>query len=189
MKLLNALILSSAVSFSALFAAEYKVDLAHSYVGFKVRHMMVSNTKGEFQKFSGHYDYDASTKKISSLSGVVEVDSVNTREKKRDDHPKKPEFFDAQRYPKMLLKLVKHEGSQLTLDLTIKETTKRVTFEVEDLSVDREDPWGYTRTGFVMHGKIDRKDYGISFNKALDNGGIVVGNEVKITIEIEGIKQ
>lgn len=188
MKLIKTLILSSIVNFSALFAAQFKVDIAHSHVGFKVRHMMVSNTKGEFQKFSGHYNYDASTKKISFLKGVVEVDSVNTREKKRDDHLKEPEFFDVKKYPQMRLKLVKHEGDKIILDLTIKKTTKRVTFRVEDLSIESKDPWGYIRTGFVIYGKINRKDYGISFNKALDTGGIVVGNEVKISIEIEGIK-
>ena len=185
MKVLNALILSSMVSFSALIAAQYKVDVTHSHIGFKVRHMMVSNTKGEFQKFSGHYNYDAATKKISFLKGVVEVDSVNTREKKRDDHLKKAEFFDVEKYPQMRLKLVKHEGDKVILDLTIKKTTKRVTFEVEELSIESKDPWGYTRTGFSLSSTINRKDFNVGSNTA----AMMVGEDVKITLEVEGIKE
>jgi len=189
MKAIHSLILGTVLSLGSLYAASYKVDTVHSTIEFKVRHMMVSNTKGVFEKFSGHYNYDAKTKQISSLVGTVDINSVNTREAKRDAHLKKDDFFDLAKYPTMSLKLVKHQGDKVILDLTIKETTKRVTFNVDDLSSESKDPWGNYRTGFVITGKINRKDYGLSFNKVLDTGGIAVGNEVKITMELAGIKK
>ena len=188
MKMTFTLILSFLITIPSLLAGQFKVDVTHSHIGFKVRHMMVSNTKGEFQNFQGNYNYDAKKKKLLFLKGKVEINSINTRDNKRDAHLKKPEFFDIKKYPHMRMKLVKHEGEKIVLDLTIKKTTKRVTFSIEDLSSEHKDPWGYIRTGFVITGKINRRDFGLNFNKVLDTGAIMVGNEVKITIEIEGIK-
>ena len=188
MKLLYAFTLTLLINALSLSAAQFKVDVTHSHIGFKVRHMMVSNTKGEFHNFEGIYNYDAKSKKIAFLKGSVEINSINTRDDKRDAHLKDPEFFDIKKYPHMRLKMVKHEGEKIVLDLTIKKTTKRVTFKVEDLSSEHKDPWGYIRTGFVITGKINRRDFGLNFQKVLDTGGIMVGNEVKITIELEGIK-
>jgi len=188
MKILFTFALSLLMTLSSLFAAQFKVDVTHSHIGFKVRHMMVSNTKGEFQNFEGSYNYDADNKKLLFFKGTVEINSINTRDDKRDTHLKKPDFFDIEKYPTMRLKMVKHEGEKITFDLTIKKTTKRITFKIEDLSNEHKDPWGYIRTGFVITGKINRRDYGLNFQKVLDTGGIMVGNDVKITIEIEGIK-
>lgn len=188
MKLLFSLALGLFFGFSTLFGANYSVDTAHSSVEFKVRHMMVSNTRGEFEKFSGSYTYDPVKRHLSSLKGVVDVASVNTKEAKRDKHLRTADFFDVTRYPHLKLALVEHKGDRAVFDLTIKATTKRVVFRVEDLSVETKDPWGYFRTGFVLFGKINRKDFGITFSKLLETGGVVVGDTVKITIEIEGIK-
>jgi polyisoprenoid-binding protein YceI len=173
---------------ATLFAANYKVDTAHSSIGFKVRHMVVSNTKGVFEKFSGSYSYDPAAKQLNALEGTVEVASVDTRDVKRDKHLRSADFFDVATYPTMTMKLIKHSGDEATFDLTIKATTKRVTFEVEDLSGEIKDPWGNYRTGMVIEGKIDRKDFGIDFHKVMDTGGFVVGDTVKISIELEGIK-
>lgn len=188
MKIIYLLIISLQLSLFPLCASQFKVDVTHSHIGFKVRHMMVSNTKGEFHNFEGIYNYDAKHKKLLFLKGHVDIASINTRDKKRDTHLKSPEFFDVKKYPKMRLKLVKHEAETVVLDLTIKKTTKRVSFKIEDLSAEYKDPWGYIRTGFVITGTINRRDYGLNFQKILDTGAIMVGDEVKIAIEIEGIK-
>ncbi len=188
MKLLSVMALSAVLGLASLFGAQYNVDPAHSSVSFKVRHMVVSNTKGLFEKFSGSYSYDATARQLHALSGTVDVASVNTRDVKRDKHLRSADFFEVETYPKMTLTLVKHTGDKAVCDLTIKATTKRVTFDVEDLSTEIKDPWGYYRTGFVLKGEIDRKEFGIDFHKVMDTGGVVVGDTVKIAIEIEGIK-
>lgn len=184
MKILSTLIILTFVGLNTLFAADYKVDTIHSSIGFKVRHMMVSKTKGSFTKFQGKYNYDAKKQQLKSLQGSVAIASVNTRSAKRDAHLKKPEFFDAQKYPNMTLTLVKHDGDTVTLDLTIKETTKRLNFNIEDLSGEVKDPWGNLRTGFSIYGKINRKD----FNVGEKSASMMIGEDIKISLEIEGIK-
>ena len=184
MKLLSTLTLATFVGFSTLFSANYKVDNIHSSIGFKVRHMMVSKTKGEFTSFNGSYSYDAKKHQLSSLEGSVSIASVNTRSAKRDAHLKTEEFFDAKRYPKMRLSMVKHSGDTVTLDLTIKGITKRLNFDIEDLSDEAKDSWGNVRTGFSISGKINRND----FKVGKDTGSMMIGADIKVSLEIEGIK-
>jgi len=188
MKLLNAITLSTVISLSALLGAEFNVDKTHSNIGFKVRHMMVSYTRGHFEDFEGSYDYDDSSKTIRSLEGIVKVASIDTRDKKRDKELRDTGFFDAKQYPLMKLRLIKHEGKKVFADLTIKKTTKRVQFALEDLGGESKDPWGNIRNGFVLKGEINRKDFGMNLSQVLETGGIAVGNVVKISLEIEGIK-
>jgi polyisoprenoid-binding protein YceI len=188
MKFTNTLALTALLGFSSLYASPYTVDAAHTNIGFKVRHMMVASVRGTFKDFKGHYDYNSQTKQINSLEGTVKIASINTYDKKRDDHLRSADFFDAKKFPDMILKIIKHTGNKALVELTIKGVTKQIEFDVEDLSSEAKDPWGNLKTGFTLMAKISRKAYNITFNKVLETGGVVVGDEVKITLDIEGNK-
>ena len=188
MKLFKSLALSTVVGLSLLHGANYNVDTGHSDVGFKVKHMMISNVKGSFEKFDGSFSIDEKTKQFSAINGTVEVASLTTKEDKRDAHLKSEDFFDVVKYPKMHLKLLKHNGEQATFELTIKDVTRVVTLDVEEISGTIKDPWGNTRMAFELHGKINRKDFNINFNKMLETGGLLVGDAVKFDIVLEGIQ-
>lgn len=188
MKTIHTLALTTLLGFSSLSATQYKVDNGHSHIGFKVRHMMVASVRGTFKDYAGHYDYNPETKQIKSLEGTVQIASVFTNDKKRDDHLRSKDFFNAKKYPDMKLKLIKHTGDKALVELTIKGITKKVEFDVDYLSEESKDPWGAIKTGFELHGKISRKSYNILFNKILETGGVAVGDEVTINLELEGIK-
>lgn len=188
MKLVNTLALIGLLGFSSLMATEYTVDNTHSTIGFKVRHMMVASVRGVFKIYSGKYDYDPKSKIIHTLEGTVEVSSIFTDNKMRDDHLKSADFFDAKKYPKMKLKLINHKGDKALVALTIKGITKKINFDVEYLSGESKDPYGAIKTGFELHGKISRKAYHILFHKVLETGGVAVGDEIKINLELEGVK-
>lgn len=172
--------------FAPLFATTYTVDKAHSSVDFKVRHMLVSHTKGHFRSFEGTFAYDEKEKKIMALSGEIHVNSIDTDDQKRDEHLKKPEFFDTKKFKLITFDLVEQEGDSLIGDLTIKGITKRVTLDYE-FGGEVTDPWGNKRAAFSLEGKINRKDFGLTFNKVLDTGGAVVGDTVKLYVELEGV--
>ena len=188
MKLFKSLALSAVVGMSLLNAANYNVDVSHSDVGFKVKHMMISNVKGSFEKFDGSFSIDEKTKRFSAINGTVDIASITTQDAKRDDHLKSADFFDAAKYPKMHLKLLKQSGGEATFELTIKDVTKVVTLDLEEVSGTVKDPWGNTRMAFELHGKINRKDFNINFNKLLETGGLLVGDTVKFDITLEGIQ-
>ncbi len=188
MKLVNTLALTALLGFSSLYATSYTVDTSHSTIGFKVRHMMVASVRGAFKDYKGHYDYNTDTKQIKSLEGTVKIASISTNDKKRDDHLLSPDFFDAKKYPDMTLKLISHTGDKALVELSIKGITKKVEFDVDYLSKESKDPWGNVKTGFELTGKISRKAYNITFQKVLETGGVIVGDEVKIYLELEGIK-
>ncbi|MBI5178571.1 MAG: polyisoprenoid-binding protein [Nitrospinae bacterium] len=184
--------LALAVFFQPVFAAQYAVDKAHSNVGFSVKHMVISNVKGNFGDFAGTFSFDEKSKALTAANAVIKVASVNTNEPKRDDHLRSPDFFDAQKFPEMsfVMKKAAATGDKLrvTGDLTIRGVTKEVTLEGEFLGAVK-DPWGNQRAGFTASGTINRNDFGVSFNKVLETGGLVVGNEVKLSLEIEGVQQ
>jgi len=186
--MINTLALTALLGFSSLVATEYTVDNTHSDIGFKVRHMMVASVRGTFKDYTGHYDYNPQTKQIKSLEGTVKIASIFTDDKKRDDHLRSKDFFDAKKYPDMTLKLIKHNGDKALIELTIKGITKQIEFDVDYLSGESKDPWGAIKTGFELNGKISRKAYNILFNKILETGGVAVGDEVKINLELEGVK-
>ena len=188
MKLVQSLALSAIIGLSLLNAASYNVDASHSDVGFKVKHMMISNVKGSFEKFGGTFIIDEKTKHFSAINGTVEVASLTTKEAKRDTHLKSGDFFNAAKYPKMQLKLLKQSGDKATFELTIKDVTKVVTLDIEEISGTIKDPWGNTRLAFELHGKINRKDFNINFNQVLETGGLIVGDTVKFDITLEGIQ-
>ena len=184
-----ALVLMLSVSASA---AEWKIDAPHSSVGFSVRHLVVSKTTGHFTAFSGTVSFDGQNVAGGSAEWTIQVASVDTDDQKRDDHLRGADFFDVEKFPAMTFKSTKvipgEDGSfQLVGDLTIKGMTKEVTFDCEFNGVI-SDPWGGTRAGFSAGTSINRQDFGISWNKALDTGGLMVGNTVNITMEVELVK-
>ena len=178
--------LASILSAGALYAGTYNVDASHSNVGFKVKHLMISNVNGNFNKFAGSFNYDEKTKTLKSLEGNIDVDSINTENEKRDGHLKSADFFDASKYPTLTFKLNKIDDDKAYGTLTIKGISKKIELDFENNGTVT-DPWGNKRVGLELNGKINRKDYGLNWNKALEAGGVVVGEKVKFNIELEGI--
>jgi polyisoprenoid-binding protein YceI len=185
MKLISTFVIGSFITLSSLVADNYSVDTTHSSIEFKIRHMMVSKTKGEFTTYSGNYNYDAKKHHLLALNGSVDIASVDTRSAKRDADLKTAEYFDLKKHPKMHLSLVNHKGDKAIVNLTIKGITKKVAFHIDELSDEIKDPWGNTRTGLSLSTTINRKD----FNVGANTGAMMVGEDVKITLEIEGIKE
>ncbi|WP_345980726.1 YceI family protein [Sulfurimonas sp. HSL3-2] len=186
---LKVILLATTLSFGTLFAGMYKVDVDHSNVAFKVKHMMISNVKGEFKKFSGTFEYDEKTNSLKALQGIVDIDSISTDNAKRDAHLKSADFFDAAKYPTMSYVLERVKGDTAYGKLTMHGITKEVKMELETSGTVVKDPWGNTRTGLSLSGKINRKDFGLNWNQVIEAGGVMVGDEVKMSIELEGILQ
>lgn len=170
------------------FADNYKVDVVHSKVSFKIKHLMISNVVGYFDTFKGTYDYDSKTGKLNALEGLVVVTSINTSVAKRDNHLRSDDFFNVKKFPDMKFKMTKFSDDAVYADLTIKDVTRNVKFEYENGGTIK-DPKGNYRSAFSLEAKIIRKDYGITYNQLLEAGGVVIGDKVKINIEIEGIKK
>lgn len=187
--LLGAAFLAASVPAAAL-AAEYEIDASHSSAGFSVRHLMVSNVKGQFNKVTGTLSYDAKDLAKSSVQAVIDVNSIDTNEPKRDEHLKSPDFFDAKNHPNITFKSKKFAKAgkdklKVTGDLTIRGVTKEVVLDVEGPTAAVKDPWGQTKMGATATTKVNRQDYGLKWNQALETGGVVVGDDVKITLELE----
>ncbi|MBE0515383.1 YceI family protein [Sulfurimonas sp.] len=186
MKKIKFMLLAIAAGVSSLFGGVYNVDASHTNVTFSVKHMMISTVNGEFEKFDGSFELDDETNKLVALTGEMDVASINTNIAKRDSHLKSDEIFNAEMYPKVTFVLEKVEGDKAYGKLTIKGTTKEVVLDYE-FGGTITDPWGRQRAGLSLEGKIDRRDYGITWNQALEAGGVVVGEIVKLNIEIQGI--
>ncbi len=167
----------------------WKIDPMHTRAHFTVKHMMVSNVRGDFGKVSGSVNYDGKNLANSSVSAVIDAGSVNTNEPNRDQHLKSPDFFDVAKYPVITFKSTKVEpqanGFKVIGDLTLHGVTKPVTLIAETMPDPIKDPYGNLRTGTEATTKINRKDFGLSFEKNLDNGGALVGDDVDITIDVE----
>ena len=185
----------SAVAFSApVLAATWQIDPAHSNVSFSVRHMMVSNVRGEFTKVSGTVEGDEKTPAQAVITATIDATSINTREAKRDDHLKSPDFLNVAKYPTIIFKSKKIEPSgsgqfKVTGDLTLHGVTKEVVLDVSDVTAPIKDPMGKTRAGAQASTKIDRKDFGINWSKVIDGGGLMVGDEVAISVDVEATTQ
>ena len=173
-------------------ATTWNIDSDHSNIGFKVRHLMVSNVKGTFDKNSGVVTIDDKDITKSKVSVSIDTASVNTNVAKRDEHLRSPDFFDVAKYPTMTFvskKVAKAgKGLKVTGDLTLHGITKEVVLKVDAISKESKDPWGNTRSGTVATTTINRKDFGLTYNSVLETGGVAVGEEVAITLEIEMIK-
>lgn len=172
----------------------WNVDSTHSVVEFKVKHMMISNVKGHFTGVTGTLSLHDSDPTQSSVEAAIEIASIHTRDEGRDAHLKGAEFFDAEQFPTMQLKSThiaqKSDGELvLTGDLTIRGVTRSVAFAVEGPTPATKDPWGNTRVGIAATTKINRKDFGLTWNAALETGGVMVGEDVSITLDLEFVKQ
>lgn len=166
----------------------WEIDPAHTTTGFTVRHMMVTNVHGDFSKVSGTVVYDPENLAASKADVTVDASSIDTHDPKRDAHLKSPDFFDVAKFPTLTFKSKKitksNGGLKLTGDLTIHGVTKEVTFDVKGLSAPLKDPFGTTRLGAEATATISRKDFGLLWNKALESGGVLVGDPVTITFDV-----
>lgn len=175
------------------FSGVYDLDTAHSSVGFTVRHAMVTKVHGEFTDFTAALTANQENPSESKVEATVETASVDTRNADRDAHIKNEDFFDVENYPQMKFVSTAFDvdasgNGTVTGDLTIKETTKPVTLDVETFGVE-EDPFGNTRLGFEARTTINRKDFGIDFDAPLNSGGALVGEKITIEIDGSGIKR
>jgi len=173
---------------SAWAAETYQLDKAHTTVGFQVRHIFTM-LGGKFQEFSGTIQIDRAKPEASSVEFTIQADSIFTNEPKRDAHLKSPDFFDVARYPTITFtsSSVKPAGKDswlVTGTLTMRGVTKQVTLPVTFLG-EGKDPWGNDKMGFETSTTLNRQDYGISWNKTLDQGGVLVGDEVKVQVSVE----
>jgi len=169
------------------------IDSAHTEVNFSVRHMMISNVRGQFQKLSGTVEFDEAKPAATKVDVQIEAASVNTKDEKRDGHLKSPDFFAADQYPYLTFKSKRVEvkdasHAHLIGDLTIRDITKEVTLDVE-YNGQAKSPWGTTNAGFSAKTSINRKDWGLNWNVALETGGILVGDQINVSIELEIVKQ
>jgi polyisoprenoid-binding protein YceI len=171
----------------------WNIDPVHSTAQFKVKHMMISNVKGEFTSVKGSLQFDEQNIAGSHVEAEIDASSINTRDPQRDTHLKSHDFLDVEKFPTLSFRSThisqKADGElAATGDLTIHGVKRPVTFAVEDLSAPTKDPWGNTRIGLSATTRINRKDFGLSWNAVLETGGIMVGDEVTITLDIEFTK-
>lgn len=171
----------------------YVVDPAHTLVEFSVKHMMISTVKGRFSGVEGIIQADPADLTSAEFNIAVDVATVDTREAQRDGHLRSADFFDTENHPKLTFKSKKVTGKggdeyAVTGDLTIRGTTREVTLNLSYEGANK-DPWGNDRVGFLATGKVNRKDFGLLWNVALEAGGWLVGEEVKMEVHLEAIKQ
>jgi polyisoprenoid-binding protein YceI len=178
----------------SVFAASYEIDPTHTAVQFSVRHLMVSNVKGAFSDVSGTVEYDAKNIANTKIEATIQSKSIDTNLEKRDEHLRSPDFFDVVKFPTLSFKSTKIEvidAQKVNVigNLTLHGVTKSVTLEVSGITNEVVDPWGNTKVGASATTKINRKDFGLTWNKALEAGGVAVGEEVLITIDVELTKK
>ena len=171
----------------------WNIDPAHSVAEFKVKHMMISNVKGHFTKVSGALTFDESNLAKSNVETVIEAASLETRDAQRDAHLKSADFFDVEKFPTLSFKstninILRDGELAVEGDLTIRGVTRKVVFSVEGPTPPAKDPWGNTRVAVSATTKINRKDFGLTWNAALETGGILVGDEVTITLDVQFVK-
>ena len=180
-----------ALASPALAADTYQIDKSHTTVGFQVRHIFTM-LGGKFQDFSGTIKVDKAKPESSSVEFTIQAASIDTNNEKRDGHLRSPDFFDAAKFPTLSFKSTKvvakgKDMLEVTGDFTMRGVTKSITIPVTFLG-EGKDPWGNEKMGFETSTTLDRKDYGINWNKALDQGGALVGDEVKVQISVEANK-
>ncbi len=168
----------------------YQIDSQHTAAQFKVRHMMISNVKGEFTHVTGSVEFDASNIATSHIEVTIDAASISTREPDRDKHLKSPDFLDVEKYPEITFRSTDivpagEDSYEVVGDLTIHGVTRTVALQVESVTAEVKDPYGWLRRGATAKTHIDRKDFGIVWNSVLEGGGFVVGNDVEITIDLE----
>ena len=170
----------------------WQLDPSHSEVGFSVKHLMISTVRGRFSGVKGSIFLDSADVTRSSAEVEIDARTIDTREEKRDGHLRSPDFFDVEKYPTISFRSRRIESLggeryRVTGDLTIRDVTREVVLDVTEEGRGR-DPWGGERVGFTATGKIDRREFGLTWNQALEAGGVMVSNEIKLTIETEAVK-
>jgi len=187
--------LAAALSLPAAAAtSNWQIDPAHSSAQFSVRHMAISTVRGAFSKVTGSVVFDDKDISKSTIDVTIDANSVDTRVPDRDNDLRSEKFFDVAHYPSITFKSKKVEQVapgklKVTGDLTIRGTTKEVVLDVEGPTVPMKDPWGNTRVAANATTKINRQDFGVKWNATLDNGGVVVGDDVSIVIDVELVKK
>ena len=168
-------------------AKEFVIDNTHSNVGFSVKHMMVSNVKGNFNTYTAEIDYDVEKKIFNKLGAKIEVASIDTGVVKRDDHLKSADFFDVEKFKTLNFVMTSMKENKIYGNLTIHGVTKEVVLDSTVHGVIK-DFQGHQRVGFTLEGKINRKDFGLTWNKIIDGGGLTVGETVNLIIDVEAIE-
>src|ERR1700752_4967882 len=171
----------------------WNIDPVHSSAEFKVKHMMITNVKGRFADVKGTLAFDRADVTKSKVEATIGVASIDTHNADRDAHLKSADFFDVEKFPALSFtstRVTETGAGELRVegDLTLHGVTRQVVFEVEGPSEPGKDPWGNTRTGWSATTKIDRKDYGLTWNSALEAGGLLVGDQVTITLDVQAVK-
>ncbi len=171
----------------------WNIDPVHSVAEFKVKHMMISNVKGQFTRIKGILKLDETNVTNSSVEASIEAASINTREEQRDAHLKSADFFDVEKFPALTFKstrVTRVADGELAVagDLTIHGVTRNMVFNVEGPTAAAKDPWGNLRRGLSATAKINRKDFGLTWNSALEAGGLLVGDEITITLDLQFVK-
>jgi polyisoprenoid-binding protein YceI len=194
MKSLRTILMGVVAVAVAAGADTWQIDPAHSAVQFSVRHMMISNVRGEFSKLSGTVQYDPAELLQTAIDATVDSTSLNTRVEARDKHLKSADFFDVEKYPTLTFKSKRVESAgagklKLIGDLTMHGTTREVAFDVDGPTPPIKDQRGNLHMGASASTKVNRKDFGLTWNRALDGGGVVVGDEVAVTIDVELVKR
>lgn len=171
----------------------WKIDTAHSEINFTIRHMMISNVRGRFERFSGLVDFNETNPTMSQVDVQIDASSINTKEPNRDSHLKSPDFLDVEKYPTITftsdrLEQISQNHGLIYGSLTIKDVTREVVLDVEYSGMAKS-PWGTYSAGFTATTRINRKDWNLNWNKALETGGFLVGDEINVNIELEIVKQ
>ncbi|KHD87591.1 MAG: hypothetical protein OM95_13440 [Bdellovibrio sp. ArHS] len=172
---------------------KYQIDPSHSTANFSIKHMMIAKVHGGFEKMSGTLEYDSTNPAAAKIEASIETASINTREAQRDAHLKSADFFDVEKFPVITfkstnVKVVSPGELKVLGDLTIHGITKEVSLDVEGPTDEMKDPWGNLKIGVSATTKINRKDFGLTWNAALETGGILVGDDVSISLDIQFTK-
>ena len=172
--------------------ANWNLDASHSEIEFKVRHMMISTVKGSFTSFDVKLTTESEDLKNSSIEVSIDIESINTKNEQRDQHLKSGDFFNVAEFPKITfqstaIEQLNEEEFKVTGDLTVKGVTKSITFDAE-LGGVAKDPWGNLKAGYTIKGAINRADFDLSWNAALETGGVMVSEEVKFTADVQFVK-
>jgi polyisoprenoid-binding protein YceI len=178
---------------SSATTSTWNIDPTHSAAEFKIRHLMISNVKGSFPKVTGVLTLDEANPENSSVQASIDVTSIETRDAGRDTHLKSADFFDVEKFPTMTFKSTRANPTGVGEgivegNLTIRDVTQKVTFEVEGPTPAIKDPWGNERVGVSATTKISRKEFGLTWSAPMETGGVLVGDEVTITLEVEFVK-
>ena len=171
----------------------WQIDSAHSEINFSVRHMMISNVRGRFESFTGEVNFDEENPANTKVEVQIDANSIDTREPNRNNHLRSQDFLYAEKYPYLTFRSKRVEvtgknRARLVGDLTVRDITREVTLDVE-YSGQAKSPWGTTSAGFSASGSLNRKDWDLTWNQALETGGVLVGDEIKFNVEVEIVKQ